>query len=248
MNKPQEFIRNHSTILISCILTIILAATLAIYIVPNVDIKLMSPYELSGFLADYVWSYITAIGTIAAAWGACYAARVSLHIANTENERRKNSAHTTAKLTSIKVKAQLGILSKKLNENSGYYKESTNWIPERTFFQNQKQFIQEIQNDEINRDDLQRLTPFTNCSEEIINGYKYLYLSTNLINEYAFKFEIDFADNEGHDQPISCLLENIDEYAPSRRKLLDELRPNIENAKYHFDNAIKIMNSFNNEN
>ena len=75
---------------ITCTILVLLA--MALYIIHGVDIKLMSPYELSIFLTEHIWTILTAIGTISAAWAAYHAANVSLNIAwKMENkEKQKN--------------------------------------------------------------------------------------------------------------------------------------------------------------
>ncbi|WAV93579.1 hypothetical protein NB643_08975 [Oxalobacter aliiformigenes] len=93
------------------------------YIIPDVDISIMSSYELAIYLTDNLWNALVTIGTIAAACGAFYAARVSLSIRDQEKKEKIEDELQIARLFLMgiyfnlnHIKEQLNLLDKNLNE------------------------------------------------------------------------------------------------------------------------------------
>lgn len=216
MNRPLVFSRNHLLIFICCITAIILIITTAAYILPKVKIKLMSPYELSSFLADYIWTVLTAIGTIAAAWGAYYAANVSLKIADKSEQSRqreeiKQKEHDllisrffilsiNSKLKSIRT--ALDILNNSLNDSNN---EIENISKKR---------------EEAFRDLLDKVADFPSWTPE------HLFLLKQLPNYLGIRLCINLSLLEGLMIAKDCVLDN---------ELISKIKEFTHQAKNEFD-------------
>ena len=88
MKQLYVFKRNHLALSVICFL-LLLIALLVFFLISDLNLTLMTPYEMASFFSENIWSVVTALGTIAAAWAAYYAAKVSLKIARETEERRQ---------------------------------------------------------------------------------------------------------------------------------------------------------------
>ena len=96
------------------------------HIIPDVDICIMSVHKFAIYLADNLWDALVTIGTIAAAWAAFYAARVSLSIREQERIEKMEEQKENARLFATGLYVTLNELNeilKRLCKNIPFTKD-----------------------------------------------------------------------------------------------------------------------------